>query len=447
MNDHSVNSTAASEATSIVAHVPALEKTSKTPVVDKTRRVTIGPVAQRLSSRNRRRSWLPKVLLILAIAGCAYVVRVALNNTELLAGVSLGAYPKGTEEGNFTGGDSKRLQKDVAGSQVGTVIELVGAFEMLDTQDRESRNPLALPQDDSPTTHVAFYSARQEDKSETANFLKQINMSEVEENKDEQPKSILAEAIEFAEAGVASDEVAAPTESADAIGGALMASAVEVVEDKASPPQKSQDNAIADLEPKIELPLATVDVEPRLGDEIEIHESPVSEEPIESIEGEKDAQDDVAHQRITESIEAYRNALERLRSSEKKDRTLARSYYAALAEIGQLDYELGSENTTELLRQLQEDEDLNQLVSSAVSSWVRWTKRDSNGIVISGTIDSISESNEGTLVTVRTGDRKSSTVTVIVESFDAKHAVSRPVLMAGVIRDDAAIHARVLGPR
>ena len=146
-----------------------VQASTPTPVLDSTRRVSIGPVARKLAKRKRTsRRWLPRFLLASAVVACGAVVFGAIKHFEETNTALSPLIP-------ILGGDAapviakNTIEKD-SNSPVRSVIELVGAFEDLKSQEADDQNPLDLPKEDSPTTRVAVYTPSVASHSETDNL-------------------------------------------------------------------------------------------------------------------------------------------------------------------------------------------------------------------------------------------------------------------------------------
>jgi len=348
-------------------------------------------------------------------------------------------------------------------SQVRTVIELVGAFENLKTQDAEAENPLDLPNEYSQTAKVAVYAPPSVSREDTNDFLSQINMdgphrsvideaatkimhgasnvNDSEEALQASDESLSAEriAMDAGKSETAKDAVSQPSaESSIELDEPRIEEAVsdeisiELVDSAPESPTESE-TAIEDSLPETE-PTA---VDLAVGD-VTVEKLVVDNSTIAPTEETVERPATYESPEVTKALAAYETARVNLASS-PADRTLARRYYATLAELAQEAHTRESAEAMEAIGEVYSNSTLFDIASSAASSWINWPKRKLSGVVVAGKIAEVVDNADGVLVGIQTTDRRSSIVSVFVEDELASELTNRigeDLVFAGIATDE-----------
>ncbi len=476
-----------------------VQASTPTPVLDSTRRVSIGPVARKLAKRKRTsRRWLPRFLLASAVVACGAVVFGAIKHFEETNTALSPLIP-------ILGGDAapviakNTIEKD-SNSPVRSVIELVGAFEDLKSQEADDQNPLDLPKEDSPTTRVAVYTPSVASHSETDNFLNQINMGRPKNNnvasavrsnrrqlEKQQEEQELADVspnetnqIDDAAVTETTEDVAASIASPSAETTPEADEQLEVSESTAPTVSEVSSTEInsqtaSDLldhhEPEQELADAGLEnpaskaraLPPTIESEtpkVLPQESTTDAEEIalavtDGAMEEEDAliaAEAVVVTPVTEpatpqessevesALAEYATALSKFKDS-PEDRSVARSYYTTLSDLAQISHDKDSAKGMKAIHDVYSDAALFDLASSAASSWIKWSKRTSSGVVVAGKVESVTDDANGVRVGIRTTDRRSSIVSVFIVHDEQNAAslsshVGEELAFAGIVTDE-----------
>lgn len=384
-------------------------------VTSKSRQVAVGPVAHQLYKRRPpRRSWLPKLALAICTLACGFVVHAALKNREIWLDQNLLIaslqYPAATPKARSTKRDSK------SDSQVLSVIELVGAFEHLANEDAEQRNPLALPED-SPTAPVAFYAPPPTaSANNTAEFLEQINIQPVKQTSTNEVAPELASQQERAPEElqeIAPAEVASLRMHGD--DGVAVAEPLERVDT-----------------PSVVLPDAAMLATNDNTEHDQVLHDETAEDDVD-LDGDLASESDELPEEVVAAMTAFDQALAMLKD-DPANRKLSRQFYAALASLGAITWSDENEPGKDRLRQFCGDPQLVELAASAASSWLGWSQRQTPGIVVAGTIQSVKAHESGFLVAVKTRGRKSEVLTLLVQDeLDSYTMSAKTAVFYGVI--------------
>ena len=109
----------------------------------------------------------------------------------------------------------------------------------------------------------------------------------------------------------------------------------------------------------------------------------------------------------------YDRKLVALRSDAGKNKRLGREFYAAAAKLSDLAHRAGGIPLSihNVLKELTTDRNVYMLVSSASNSWLRWSERESNGIVVAGRVVAVS-ADDKSQVRIRIRDRAKTVLNV-----------------------------------
>ena len=143
---------------------------------------------------------------------------------------------------------------------------------------------------------------------------------------------------------------------------------------------------------------------------------------------------------VLRAIAAHNTALSNLNDS-PTDRSLSRKFYAALAELAEASHTHDSAKGREAILSVYSDSSLFDLTSSAAVSWINWSKRQSAGVVVAGKIETVADNSEGVLLGIRTTDRRSSIVSVVVTDEDQDvsslaNRIGEELVFAGVVTNE-----------
>lgn len=382
-------------------------------VIDSTRKVVVGPVAHRLAIRSTNRSSTVKRLcivgLIFGFITCGFIVNAAYQGAEaspIWPSLSIASNSKPTSPAPTVAKVSP---------VVGSVLELGEAFETLETQDETAtKGPLSI---ERPTAPIAVYSANGDEEADTAQFIEQLGHMDSMETTE--PKSGLdSEESEGEETQQATDKSAIVSAESPPTGDANIDPITESVKEELA--SKESESA----------------------SDLDIALNSTASETLEKELAATEPEEVFEPQALPSAILLYHDKLKALRADGGSAKTNARAYYAAAAELCVFAHTTNDASPIRnALADIETDDSLFELVSSASSSWIRWPKRTSDGVLVAGRIVNLENLDNELVVSVKTLDKKRSIVRIVAET-DSNIAVGQRALVMGMVVDQDSTKIR-----